>query len=156
MRRELTVRTCFNPRTREGATSSARLVANSKYVSIHAPVKVRRWLRGCCFWLYRSFNPRTREGATDNLEYTPLTELSFNPRTREGATWVIAANNGLPVVSIHAPVKVRLILCIKIESSDSFNPRTREGATIAKNTVEQIGAVSIHAPVKVRQRFLIL
>ena len=77
--------TCFNPRTREGATVGASATVRSQSVSIHAPVKVRLpRLKDItvCF----CFNPRTREGATPEVDNKGKPTKRFNPRTREGAT----------------------------------------------------------------------
>ena len=53
-------------------------------------------------------------------------------------------------VSIHAPVRVRLVQLNSPLSRKGFNSRTREGATdyLGFNTSAPI--VSIHAPVRVR------
>ena len=54
----------FNPRTREGATTAHCSACSEGTVSIHAPVRVR--LSNMIFYLSKldCFNPRTREGAT--------------------------------------------------------------------------------------------
>ena len=78
-------RVCFNSRTREGATSSCFFAYSSKYVSIHAPVKVRQLCQ-----IFINF-----------------LQNCFNSRTREGATRVLYADFCIWRVSIHAPVKVR-------------------------------------------------
>ena len=76
-----------------------------------------------------AFNPRTREGATmRDLTNTPM-HYRFNPRTREGATIVPLLTLGSPIVSIHAPVRVR---------HDGLSNR------------RFLCNVSIHAPVRVR------
>ena len=56
------------------------------------------------------------------------------------------------MVSIHAPVKVRLYLGKHLITSNSFNSRTCEGATVPDMVDYHIERVSIHAPVKVRRR----
>ncbi len=53
----------------------------------------------------------------------------FNPRTREGATWPWAKKCTTSLVSIHAPVRVRLEALQAAGKKGCFNPRTREGAT---------------------------
>ena len=76
-----------------------------------------------------SFNPRAREGATLSELRGADQSYGFNPRAREGATrasehkWV--ASN----VSIHAPVRARLL---------------------AGNLYSMLDFVSIHAPVRAR------
>ena len=76
--------------------------------------------------------------------------ICFNPRTREGATYADKYEDGSYMVSIHAPVRVRLFRAGIRPETISFNPRTREGATwraLARAIEEK---VSIHAPVRVR------
>jgi len=76
---------CFNPRPREGATSSLLLFGFGCLVSIHAPAKGRpRW-------------PGPASGPNS----------SFNPRPREGATEICTRSCPTGVVSIHAPAKGR-------------------------------------------------
>ena len=98
---------------------------------------------------------------------------NFNSRTREGATKKqLGGRIGL-LVSIHAPVWVRLIWdwvrpslvlfqfthpcgcdfppCGIIRSSSCFNSRTRVGATIKNGKGKFNKFVSIHAPVWVRR-----
>ncbi len=120
---------CFNPRTREGATSVNLPFQTPLLVSIHAPVKVRLYLLVAYLFL-SSFNPRTREGATSTTLYPNLMPSCFNPRTREGATLHFFGSRIIGHVSIHAPVKVRPRLRLSALSPSCFNPRTREGATL--------------------------
>ena len=54
------------------------------------------------------------------------------------------------LVSIHAPVRVRLAVNFSVEGSNGFNSRTREGATCAAVLACCAVYVSIHAPVRVR------
>ena len=97
---------------------------------------------------------------------------NFNSRTREGATKKqLGGRIGL-LVSIHAPVWVRLSFCAPLwcglmfqfthpcgcdckqpdgpPHSASFNSRTRVGATLLCGEDESLAPVSIHAPVWVR------
>ena len=74
----------FNPRPREGATAGKNLKDVEEDVSIHAPVKGRQRCHG------------------RHLRHT-----SFNPRPREGATLLLPGMTGPHAVSIHAPVKGR-------------------------------------------------
>ena len=118
------------------------------YVSIHAPMKVRRG-SSIFQWAVKCFNSRTHEGATPTDK---VNALSYK-------------------VSIHAPVKVRQDSAITRADWLCFNSRTREGATpehffilgiMGFNSRTREGAtqihkhgylhlpVSIHAPVKVR------
>ena len=77
------------------------------------------------------FNPRAREGATYcNIQITILTGR-FNPRAREGATSAFGRLKNINAVSIHAPVKARLVKNLLPRLQRCFNPRAREGATAA-------------------------
>ena len=120
---------CFNPRTREGATT-ASAVKQQKSVRFNPRTREGATRApAACFVVRKSFNPRTREGATEFVPRFPKQSNGFNPRTREGATR--AGQEPLPhiPVSIHAPVRVRRYFV--------FVKRARL-------------AVSIHAPVRVR------
>ena len=106
------------------------MLSNCKrYVSIHAPVKVRRGVLTAPAHLL-SFNPRTREGATARVgrSVAYLLEVSIHAPVkvrllRRDYDWWHCN------VSIHAPVKVRHAYPHKISLYRCFNPRTREGAT---------------------------
>ena len=54
------------------------------------------------------------------------------------------------IVSIHAPVRVRLEQGADGVIISGFNPRTREGATVSIASFFWRSCVSIHAPVRVR------
>ena len=119
---------CFNSRTREGATYITPSKINRALFQFTHPWRCDRWKRKCpCLVL--CFNSRTREGATPKsilLVYHHLFQFThpwrcdlrdifassflqgFNSRTREGATMGGNINGRANVVSIHAPVKVRL------------------------------------------------
>ena len=57
----------------------------------------------------------------------------------------------MTMVSIHAPVRVRLFnIFIGTSGDNGFNPRTREGATVSSVGQAKFNPVSIHAPVRVR------
>ena len=53
--------------------------------------------------------------------------LCFNSRTREGCDHRIFANKGQFDVSIHAPARGAIIICIRLSNHIGFNSRTREG-----------------------------
>ena len=77
---------CFNPRTPEGAKAK----------------KIRiKEARQC-------FNPRTPEGANTIIRVEGGWVDSFNPRTPEGANAQLFAASNPPLVSIHAPLRVRM------------------------------------------------
>ena len=72
-----------------------------------------------------SFNPRTREGATVIYGNVVIPAACFNPRTREGATFNFGVHNGAGLVSIHAPVRVRLTspsTCVATDWFQSTHP----------------------------------
>ena len=76
---------CFNPRTREGATEGFAFSFAVKNVSIHAPVRVRLWaswegLVNVEVSIHAPVRVRRR------TEPFPWAVNGFNPRTREGAT----------------------------------------------------------------------
>ena len=58
------------------------------------------------------------------------------------------------LVSIHAPVRMRLAALRELNAAQSFNSRTREDAT--RQAVDPRGhkEVSIHAPVRMRRKTL--
>ena len=76
------------------------------------------------------FNSRTREGATLGGGDYGIEYRGFNSRTREGATCGLPVTVVAILVSIHAPVRVRLVYMPMKEPLASFNSRTREGATL--------------------------
>ena len=55
--------------------------------------------------------------------------ICFNSRTREGATFSLSEIVFFNFVSIHAPVRVRLVHITQFPIFIGFNSRTREGAT---------------------------
>ena len=75
-------------------------------VSIHAPVRRRRWQ-----WQYMA------------------AYFCFNPRPRKEATTLTAGLTAQFTVSIHAPVRRRLIVADRMERQMGFNPRPRKEAT---------------------------
>ena len=71
----------------------------------------------------------------------------FQPRTRAGGEAPVEAGNGIPQVSIHAPVWGANIQEIQMIKFGSFNPRTRVGCELLLITKDESKGVSIHAPV---------
>ena len=82
------------------------------YVSIHAPVRMRRVWRSQA-WILVCFNSRTREDAT--ILYSLLSSAKR--------------------VSIHAPVRMRPDFYRRNRRNIRFNSRTREDATIIMLTL---------------------
>ena len=80
------------------------------------------------------FNPRPREGATAYKRLCGMLSVGFNPRPREGATLLRRIAHKEFQVSIHAPVKGRLLSLAFCCVGFCFNPRPREGATLGIKT----------------------
>ena len=140
----------FNPRTHTGATSQLSSSIQAQVVSIHAPIRVRP-LQPDPRKQTPGFNPRTHTGATSARLLSPRLQTCFNPRTHTGATWRRDSMPCVPVVSIHAPIRVRQELELQYNylqefqsthpygcdgdftgasgKLDCFNPRTHTGAT---------------------------
>ena len=94
--------------TREGATTGSGVEPGYLFVSIHAPVRVRRCratnsLSRCFVSIHAPVRVRLIGDASHSVEQ------GFNPRTREGATFVHPPSDPPASVSIHAPVRVRLV-----------------------------------------------
>ena len=120
--------TCFNPRTRKGATSSVSAVMCISKVSIHAPAKVRLRTRYHIPHIRRFQS--THPQRCDIMAYPPMLEVykfqSTHPQRCDLYDSKKTEDDG---VSIHAPAKVRLSICVLMLRSICFNPRTRKGAT---------------------------
>ena len=97
-----------HPRTREGATEPAGEQWSASVVSIHAPVKVRPLLRAEIHG-EREFQFTHLWRCDHIVDISRDPEISFNSRTCEGATTTKKMIDYNPIVSIHAPVKVRLL-----------------------------------------------
>ena len=121
----------------------------SNSVSIHAPVRVRP---DAVFPPPPGggFNPRTREGATPLLSplipgFIVSIHAPVRVRLLTPQAYQIAA-----IVSIHAPVRVRQDSYYFADNLHGFNPRTHEGATGCAHHGPFFIRVSIHAPMRVR------
>jgi len=101
------LRSCFNPRAREGRDSwSLDAKVGDYVVSIHAPVKgATRTRNAGCAGTHVSIHAPVK-GATLGEKLIYWLDISFNPRAREGRDKGTATQSGQDmVVSIHAPVK---------------------------------------------------
>ena len=98
----------FNSRTRVGATLWRGKTPPPQPVSIHAPVWVRRFLLSGLY-LPLMFQFTHPCGCDMTPEQETYKEYGFNSRTRVGATEFNAYKVQDLIVSIHAPVWVRLI-----------------------------------------------
>ena len=97
----------FNSRARVGATAMQIFQELNFKVSIHAPV----WVRRCCsanWTLFCKFQFTHPCGCDLAAIAAELVIVSFNSRTRVGATDFDEGVAAQTVVSIHAPVWVRL------------------------------------------------
>ena len=104
---------------------------------------------------YAKFNPHTNTGCDRSTWVTSTRRTGFNPRTRIGCDHYPLLNNIARLVSIHAPVRVRLpqgwhtrLHC------RSFNPRTRIGCDTISGLSNHSHCVfqSTH-PYRVRRSF---
>ena len=95
----------FNPRTRKGATCRRHGDGAVRAVSIHAPARVRH---GDARRAGRAagFNPRTRKGATMRHAAGPKV-APFQSTHPQGCDHVRSSHTARPLVSIHAPARVR-------------------------------------------------
>ena len=119
---------CFDPRSREGATREGRSRPSGK---------------GC-------FDPRSREGATPVGSMKMTAMPGFDPRSREGATAELDRVPAAKPVSIRAPVRERRPAPLTRIDTGCFDPRSREGATGPRMRADARHRVSIRAPVRER------
>ena len=188
----MTLECGFNPRTHTGATTawhptggSARFQSTHPYgcdptpggqhmqafVSIHAPIRVRRVHRYSPAEVV-GFNPRTHTGATMLNKDFSLSHM-FQSTHPYGCDVMGSQPWRYRHVSIHAPIRVRPVKPLACTLTHSFNPRTHTGATRREkcscrgqsgfNPRTHTGAtspviaalslqmVSIHAPIRVRR-----
>ena len=140
----------FNPRSREGSDQRRSHSSVLRCISIHAPVKgtteylLSKW--GNPFY----FNPRSREGSDGTAPSCRATGRNFNPRSREGSDALQSLHQGVPWISIHAPVKGATTYVAGISNSKTISIHAPvKGATRYFNelTAEK-RKISIHAPVK--------
>jgi len=76
-----------------------------------------------------SFNPRPRAGANHLPALLGYEQTRFNPRPRAGANEDFLRVGCSDGVSIHAPVRGRMLVCdVALIDSGGFNPRPRAGA----------------------------
>ena len=162
----------FNSRTRVGATSKYTGACHEYAVSIHAPVWVRLH-RGTTLRNNRKFQFTHPCGCDVRLWLISRFLYGFNSRTRVGATFARCTAKRWQLVSIHAPVWVRLNFdvneltqgqfqfthpcgcdghsILRRGRGNRFNSRTRVGATAVRAGRKYVEGVSIHAPVWVRR-----
>ncbi len=144
-----TVTTCFDPRSREGATGIAADLAEMRPVSIHAPARERQAGRPPAS-MPRCFDPRSREGATRlRGQHVFIDDVSIHAPARERP---LNMSRALPTsaVSIHAPARERQPRLPSGNRQRCFDPRSREGATITARRSLRVILVSIHAPARER------
>ena len=95
----------FNPRSREGSDQRRSHSSVLRCISIHAPVKGATSSALLRFPGAQYFNPRSREGSDGTAPSCRATGRNFNPRSREGSDALQSLHQGVPWISIHAPVK---------------------------------------------------
>ena len=143
--------TCFNPRTREGATADGVRSAASRVVSIYAPVRVRQ-IQAAPRVTPPGFQSTHPRGCDDLRPTRSKFPSSFNPRTREGATTILSRKEVFPMVSIHAPARVRQDHYIRGFAALGFQSTHPRGCDILIKYWGNQDTVSIHAPARVRQK----
>ena len=141
---------CFNPRTRESATSSAGKGRALTEVSIHALVRVRPYSTV----IYPS---------GEVVSIHALVRVRLSRSSRAGATSKVSIH---ALVRVRPPLSFNLLFNKTFQSTHSwecdrkpfsgatvrisFNPRTRESATSNCGSYQDFCIVSIHALVRVR------
>ena len=163
----------FNSRTRVGATRFDYATGKVVLVSIHAPVWVRRFCLlfrhsvagfqfthpcGCdanavevlhCLAKFQFTHPCGCDGCR-RVHHRVALRFQFTHPCGCDPIWIASSTSAL--VSIHAPVWVRLLCPVRIGRIPGFNSRTRVGATTDDGNGNGLVIVSIHAPVWVRPR----
>ena len=162
----------FNPRPHTGATVNGLFHAINQLISIHAPI------RGRPMTVLPTprppyFNPRPHTGATSNVFLDSAAQGDFNPRPHTGATASFTWGVPSHVISIHAPIRGRLLFQVRCLISwgfqstppyggdrvipigrsvmPDFNPRPHTGATPAVHADVLCPRISIHAPIRGRR-----
>ena len=139
----------FNPRPLAGATRPARPVVHHIIISIHAPLRGRPTRRGTQK-ISPDFNPRPLAGATVFSRGPGFVYVYFNPRPLAGATKSYNSVADLATISIHAPLRGRLLLNRRCLTTIDFNPRPLAGATLRPLQAIWDKIISIHAPLRGR------
>ena len=120
----------FNPRSLTGATYHHERLFRTIFISIHAPLRERHQIPDTEKYLYKNFNPRSLTGATtlykrdlqlfifqSTLPYGSdpahqqgfVPRYYFNPRSLTGATRERLFHTNAESISIHAPLRERLL-----------------------------------------------
>ena len=100
----------FNPRSLAGATAKAAIIDCKRLISIHAPLRERpQHLRLHRYPIY-DFNPRSLAGATGEKMKLYCIYDNFNPRSLAGATTQPSLADQTFAISIHAPLRERLLV----------------------------------------------
>ena len=139
----------FNPRPLAGATSVSLSASICVAISIHAPLRGRPTRRGTQK-ISPDFNPRPLAGATVFSRGPGFVYVYFNPRPLAGATKSYNSVADLATISIHAPLRGRLLLNRRCLTTIDFNPRPLAGATLRPLQAIWDKIISIHAPLRGR------
>ncbi len=143
----------FNPRSREGSdTTNIYISVNVNVFQSTLPRRERLKIGEQCeiIKIFQSTLPRRERHW---FGFSDIRLRNFNPRSREGSDSIIAYNDKVVLISIHAPAKgatlfaantkrntafqstlprrERLPLRKSITSFVYFNPRSREGSDTA-------------------------
>ena len=143
----------FNPRSLAGATKHGVIVWVSLKISIHAPLRERRYRMMFTLLHIAYFNPRSLAGATS-------TKLIIYASLKFQSTLPCGSDRGLEkdlktkdLISIHAPLRERLVVLLTFFLLTYFNPRSLAGATLVRLKRGVCIMISIHAPL--RERLLV-
>ena len=96
-------------------------------ISIHAPLRGRRSVPGCPLSA-RYFNPRPLAGATTACIHRS-SGASFQSTPPCGGDFFFLRVPAVFIISIHAPLRGRLLLPNGVRQRKNFNPRPLAGAT---------------------------
>ena len=101
---------------------------------------------------YKDFNPRSLAGATVSLIPSCRLYKYFNPRSLAGATLLRYAKDNLLRISIHAPLRERLLMVRIMLIIALFQSTLPCGSDIPYVSASYFFAlISIHAPLRERQ-----
>ena len=98
----------FNPRSLTEATRDLRALISTTPISIHAPLRERHFSYPA-YQFNQNFNPRSFTGATERRRQDLHPDHYFNPRSLTEATRDLRALISTTPISIHAPLRKRLV-----------------------------------------------
>ena len=142
----------FNPRSLTGATTLRTFGICQRNISIHAPSRERQHIgiARLSTPLFQSPLPRGSDRATPCLL---LATMQFQSTLPRGSDNMPCFERWREPISIHAPLRERLLGCSSKTTFSDFNPRSLAGATISNDVFRYGIDISIHAPSRERQSF---